>query len=120
MGNRLDAAAGGGGCRGGRSPARLENPVYPPDYQVRRVRHNGEIKWAGGLIFLSTPLIGELVGVKETDTGDAELYFGPVPLAVIDRVTLKLKRSSPGRRGGQPSSPSTPANPQKVLPMLPD
>jgi putative transposase len=92
-----------------RYPARLQSPVYPPDYQVRRVRHNGEIKWAGELIFLSTPLIGELVGVKETDTGDAELYFGPVPLATIDRFTFKLKRSSPGWRGGQP--PRAPPQP---------
>jgi len=93
--------------------------VYPPDYQLRRVRHNGEIKWAGETIFLSMPLIGEVVGVKETEHGDAELYFGPLPLAVIDKVTLKLKRSSPSRRGGQPSSHSTPPG-EKVLPMLPD
>jgi len=103
-----------------RYPARLQSPVYPPDYQVRRVRHNGEIKWAGESIFLSTPLIGELVGVKETDTGDAKLYFGPVPLATIDRFTLKLKRSSPGWRGGQPSSRSSPAESEIVLPILPD
>ena len=84
------------------------------------MRHNGEIKWAGELIFLSTPLIGELVGVKETDTGDAKLYFGPVPLATIDRFTLKLKSSSPGWRGGQPSSRSSPAESEIVLPILPD
>ena len=84
------------------------------------MRHNGEIKWAGELVFLSTPLIGELVGVKETDTGDAELYFGPVPLAIIDRTTFKLKRSSPSWRGGQPSSPSSPSESEIVLPMLPD
>ena len=103
-----------------RYPARLVDPAYPPDYQVRRVRSNGEIKWAGEKIFLSMPLIGEIVGVKEIDNGDAELYFGPIQLAVIDRVTRKFKRSSPNRRGEQPSSHSTPANPEKVLPMLPD
>lgn len=102
-----------------RYPARLEDPVYPSDYQVRRVRSNGEIKWAGERIFLSMPLIGEVVGLKQTEHGDAELYFGPVPLAIIDGVTLKLKRSSPKRQGGQPSSPSSPLC-QKVLPMLPD
>jgi len=45
-------------------PVRLEDPVYPPDYQVRRVRGNGGIKWAGETIFLSMPLIGEVIGVK--------------------------------------------------------
>ncbi len=99
-------------------PARLEDPVYPADYQLRRVRSNGEIKWA--TIFFSVPLIGQIVGVKTADHGDAEIYFGPVPLAVIDRRTLTLKRSSPVRRGGQPSSRSTPSECNKVLPMLPD
>ncbi len=103
-----------------RYPGKLEDPHYPADYQVRRVRSNGEIKWAGELLFLCTPLIGEAVGIKQTDNGDAELYFGPVPLAIIDRITLKLKRSSHGRRGGQPSSRSTPQKCEKVLPMLPD
>jgi hypothetical protein len=72
------------------------------------------------LIFLSTPLMGELVGVKETDTGDIELYFGPLPLAIIDRTTFKLKRSSPSWRGGLPSSTSSPSESEIVLPMLPD
>jgi putative transposase len=103
-----------------RYPARLEDPAYPSDYQLRRVRSNGEIKWAGEMIFVSEPLIGEVVGLKQTENGDVELYFGPVPLAIIDRVTLRLKRSSPKRRGGQPSSRSTPSEPEKVLPMLPD
>lgn len=83
-------------------PARIEDPSYPPDYQLRRVRSNGEIKWAGEKIFLSVPLIGEVVGVRETEDGDAELCFGPVPLAIIDRVTLTLRRSSPRQRGGRP------------------
>lgn len=91
-------------------PARLDDPVYPADYNRRRVRSTGEIKWVGEKIFLSAPLIGEVVGIKETENGDGEIYFGPVALAIIDGVSLKLKRSSPQRRGGQPSSRSTPAN----------
>jgi len=91
-----------------RYPARLEDPVYPADYQLRRVRSNGQIKWDGEKIFISVPLIGEVAGVKETEDGDGEVYFGPVPLAIIDRVTLQLRRSSPKWRGGQPSSHSTP------------
>jgi hypothetical protein len=30
---------------------------------VRRVRQSGEIKWRGGLLYLSTALIGEPVGI---------------------------------------------------------
>jgi putative transposase len=65
-------------------PARSDDPVYPSDYEVPRVRSTSEIKWAGEKIFLSAPLIGEVVGVKETDNGDGETYFGPVALAIID------------------------------------
>ena len=90
-------------------PARLEDPIYPSDFQLRRVRSSGEIKWAGSMVFLSVPLIGQTVGLRTADNGDTELYFGPVPLALIDRRTLALKRRSPMWRGGPPSSHSTPS-----------
>ncbi len=72
-------------------PSRLEDPVYPADYQPRRVRSNGEIKWQGELVFIGAALTGEVIGLMEDDQGDAQLYFGPVPLGVIDSVTLKLR-----------------------------
>jgi putative transposase len=105
-------------------PARLEDPDYPAGYQPRRVRHNGEIKWQGELVFLSEPLANEVVGVVETDDGDAEVYFGPMLLGLIDGVSLKLRRlkppgSSTVRREGQPPSRSSPSNPEKVLPIMP-
>ena len=88
-------------------PARLEDPDYPADYQPRRVRHTGEIKLQGELVFLSEPLAHEVVGVVETDDGDGEVYFGPMMLGLIDGVSLKLRRlmpagSSTARREGQP------------------
>jgi putative transposase len=105
-------------------PARLEDPEYPADYQPRRVRHTGEIKWQGELVFLSEPLANEVVGVVETDDGDAEVYFGPMMLGLIDAVSLKLRRhkpvcSSTVRREGQPPSRSSPPNSEKVLPIMP-
>lgn len=75
-------------------PARLEDPVYPKDYEPRRVRSNGEIKWQGELIFIGEALIGEVIGLLENDDGDAEVYFGPLPLGRIDAVSLKLERGS--------------------------
>jgi putative transposase len=73
-------------------PTRLEDPAYPADYELRRVRSNGEIKWQGELIFIAGPLIGEVIGLHENDNGDAEAYFGPMHLGTIDAVTFKLKR----------------------------
>jgi putative transposase len=101
-------------------PARLEDPHYPADFELRRVRSNGEIKWQGELVFIGEALIGEVIGLIETQDGDAEVYFGPVPLGVIDGVTLKLMRQrSTAGRGGQPPSLSSPSKCEKVLPMLP-
>jgi len=60
-------------------PSRLGDLQYPPLTEVRRVRSNGQIKWRGELVFVSTALTGELVGVTEQE--DAWLVsFGPMPL----------------------------------------
>jgi len=84
-------------------PDRIPEPIYPDDHAVRRVRSNGEIKWGGDLIFLSEPLVGELVGVAETETGDWLVRFLDLPLGLIDRRTRKLRPfalARPGQREG--------------------
>lgn len=63
-------------------PKRLGDVQYPPLTEVRRVRSNGQIKWHGGLVFVSTALVGELVGI--TEEKDAWLVsFGPIPLGML-------------------------------------
>ena len=106
-------------------PARVEDPPYPADFELRRVRSNGEIKWQGELLFIGEALIGEVIGLRENQDGDGELYFGPVGLGIIDGATLKFSRvshspDSKEQRGGQPPSHSSPQKCEKVLPMLPD
>jgi len=76
-------------------PARLEDPVYPGDYELRRVRNNGEIKWQGELVFIGAALIGEVVGVLEDDQGNGRVYFGPAALGVIDAISFKLLPVTP-------------------------
>jgi putative transposase len=71
-------------------PARLEDPPYASDCELRRVRSNGEIKWQGELIFIAGPLVGEVLGLQEDANGDATVYFGPLPLGTIDGLTLKF------------------------------
>jgi hypothetical protein len=46
-------------------PARLEDPPYASDFELRRFRSNGEIKWQGELIFIAQPLVGEVIGLHE-------------------------------------------------------
>jgi hypothetical protein len=68
----------------------VEDPCYPSVAQVRRVRSNGQIKWRGGLVFVSEALVGELVGI--TEHKDAWLVsFGPIPLGLLhlNKTTLE-------------------------------
>jgi transposase InsO family protein len=73
---------------------RLKEPDYPGGLDTRRVRTNGEIKWRGGLVFLSTALAGEPVGLEERDDGAVAVRYGPIPLGVIDR-SGRLARRAP-------------------------
>jgi transposase InsO family protein len=66
-------------------PDRLLTPWYDPDCQVRQVRTSGEIKWKNQLLFVSQPLAGETVGLREREDGSHLVCFFDVPLGVIDR-----------------------------------
>src|SRR5882757_4226352 len=102
----------------------VAEPHYPAEFDLRRVRSNGEIRWQGELVFIGEALKDEVIGLVETEDGNGEVYFGPVPLGIIDGVTMKLIRRDRDQgpkveRGGQPPSPSSPSMSEKVLPMLP-
>jgi transposase InsO family protein len=72
-------------------PRRLEEPTYTDTASVRRVRLNGYMKWRGGLIYIHKTLVGEPVGVFETDTGWLVRY-GPIDLGWIDAGRTCLRR----------------------------
>jgi transposase InsO family protein len=84
-------------------PERLPEPEYPAESDIRRVRSNGEIKWAGDLLFVSEALIGELVAIEEHDDGELCMRFYNTPIGVIDPRQKRLRRRG-GGRGGHPSS----------------
>ena len=79
-------------------PARLEEPSYDATHQVRRVRHNGVIKWQGELVFVSTALRGEPIGLAETEHGDWIVRFMHVELGRLARQTHRLIPVWHGRR----------------------
>jgi len=64
-------------------PTRLEDPQYAAATAVRRVRSNGQIRWQGGLVYVSEALVGEAVGLNETATGWS-VHFGPMDLGLVD------------------------------------
>jgi putative transposase len=55
---------------------RLCSPEYASGVAVRRVRMNGEIKWGGGLVWISSALIGEPIGIEEGEDGLWRVWFG--------------------------------------------
>jgi hypothetical protein len=77
-------------------PARLQDPWYDADHQVRRVRSNGQIKWQGEKIFIAESLSGGLLGIRQLYWGDWLLRFAYLPLALIDFRSLKLKALGAG------------------------
>jgi putative transposase len=86
-------------------PSRIEAPWYDADHAVRKVRSNGEIRWGGEMIFLSEALIGEPVGITETEAGDWLVRFADIDLGLIDRRSKKLRRFSAGRPAGHAPAP---------------
>jgi transposase InsO family protein len=62
-------------------PERLPQIEYPDSFTVRRVRSNGYIKWQGDQVFVGEVLIGEPVGLVQTDEEMWQLYFGNRHLA---------------------------------------
>jgi putative transposase len=77
-------------------PDRLAEPAYPAEASVRQVRSNGEIKWQGGMIFISEVLAGEAVAVEETESGAFQVCFYDLPLGLIDRPRERLCRFGAG------------------------
>ena len=68
----------------GTMPRKFVDFEYPVDSLVRRVRSNGQIKWAGTKIFIGEVLIDELIALVELDHGLFAIYFGPVRIGTLD------------------------------------
>jgi transposase InsO family protein len=88
-------------------PKRLPEPSYPAETAVRRVRTNATIKWQGDLIHICSALIGEAVGVEETEDGSWQVRFFDAPIGVIDRKTRKLRRLTVPVHGNGETTPQT-------------
>jgi putative transposase len=71
-------------------PDRLEEPHYGDDVAERRVRSNGQIKWAGELVFVGEALVGEPVGILETEDGDWLVRYADVELGYIHPQRRRL------------------------------
>jgi hypothetical protein len=77
-------------------PARLDDPWYDADHDVRRVRPSGAIKWRGEDVFIGEALAGELIGLAEHESGCHIARFCGRDLGVVDR-NRRLRRFAPPR-----------------------
>ena len=86
------------------SPRRFDGVLREPelrlaDHVVRRVRHNGEIRWQGNTIYISEALIGEPIGLAEEENGDWSLVYGPIALGTLARGADRLRKPNRTRCG---------------------
>jgi len=73
-------------------PHRILKMEYDSDYIVRSVRHNGEIKFKGNLLFVSELLAKDRIGLKQVSEQYYELVFGFHPLG---RFNIRTGRIEP-------------------------
>lgn len=90
-------------------PARIEEPWYDADHQVRRVRTSGEIQWRGHLVFIGEALCGETVGLAEREDGSHLVRFCDLDLGVLD-LSGRFRRFAPLRHRLR-EAPHTQKNP---------
>jgi len=71
-------------------PVKVPKVEYHGDVIVRQVRHNGEIRWKGELVYLSQALAGESVALKQKGEHLWEIRFSFHPLGVLNELTGKV------------------------------
>lgn len=90
----------------------LREPEYPAEAAMRRVHHNGAIRWRGAEIYLSEALIGEPVALIERHDGGWTVHYGPIELGLIEPGGDRLRRPKKARGfvdnpQGLPTTPQT-------------
>jgi transposase InsO family protein len=71
-------------------PERLRDMEYGSEFEVRRVGSRGEFRWGGEKIFLSYSLVDELIGLKCCDGRYWRVYYGILPIGILDSHELRL------------------------------
>lgn len=84
-------------------PTRLPCWEYPADYETRKVRKCGTIKWYGQPVRIGSALIGETIGIEAVGDGVLRIHLGALPLGHFHDGSHKV----------------IPLPPEKVSPMCP-
>ena len=87
-------------------PSEVPTVDYHGDVIVRQVRHNGEIRWKGELLYISEALAGEPVALKQQEEHLWEIRFSSYSLGLLNELTSRIT-PLPIKQG------------EEVLPMCP-
>jgi putative transposase len=71
-----------------RLPAARE---FPDDWQKRRVRTTGQMKWNGTPVQVTEALAGEYVGLEPVGDGRWAVWFQDLELGLFDERTMKVR-----------------------------
>jgi hypothetical protein len=52
------------------------------------VRTRGDLKWAGGRVFISEVFRSESLGLRKTKAGDLEVFSGAIRMSTINPQTM--------------------------------
>lgn len=100
-------------------PLILPEMTYPDDMVVRRVHHQGDLKWKGQQVYLSASLARELIGLRQIDDIIWDIYFGPIRLAQLDSLEKRLIHLPKQPKRRKKKNDNIDLNTKKVLPMYP-
>lgn len=71
---------------------KLKSPIYPDNYEIRKVASCGKIGWKHSTVYISTVLEGEPIGIYKNEEGVPSVYYGPVFLGKIEGKELHTER----------------------------
>jgi putative transposase len=90
----------------------LREPEYGEELAVRRVRHNGELRWRNDTVYVSAALTSEPVGLAENADGTWTAFYGPIALGVIEHGSDRLRKPKRRTRGHVDNASALPTCPQ--------
>jgi len=88
-------------------PCPLREPLYACGWLQRRVEKRGQMRWRGGKLFVGSALAGEAVGLEAVGEGLYRVWYGPIPLGLLDERRSRIV-PPPRPRRRQPRRPATP------------
>jgi putative transposase len=76
-------------------PSRLAEPRYGDEWEVRRVRECGRMRWWSGNVFVGKALAGEQVGLEPQDDGLWRVWFYGYPIGLLNERKGRIEKLDP-------------------------